>query len=35
MLKIVEVNEPAFTELVLSINVSSGAVKIAFGIVKS
>ena len=35
MLKIVELNERAFKELVLSIDVSSSAGKIAFGIVMS
>jgi hypothetical protein len=35
MLRIVDLNELAFTELVLSIDVSSSSGKIAFGIVKS
>jgi hypothetical protein len=35
MLKIIDLNEMAFTELVLSIDVSSSSGKIAFGIVKS
>jgi hypothetical protein len=35
MLRIIDLNEMAFTELVLSIDVSSSSSKIAFGIVKS
>jgi hypothetical protein len=35
MLRIIDLNEMAFTELVLSIDVSSSSGKIAFGIVKS
>jgi hypothetical protein len=35
MLRILDLNEMAFTELVLSIDVSSSSGKIAFGIVKS
>jgi hypothetical protein len=35
MLKIIDLNEMAFTELLLSIDVSSSSGKIAFGIVKS
>jgi hypothetical protein len=35
MLRIIDINEMAFTELVLSIDVSSSSGKIAFGIVKS
>jgi hypothetical protein len=35
MLRIIDLNEKAFTELVLSIDVSSSSGKIAFGIVKS
>jgi hypothetical protein len=35
MLRIFDFNEMAFTELVLSIDVSSSSGKIAFGIVKS
>jgi hypothetical protein len=34
MLKIIDLNEMAFTELLLSIDVSSSSGKIAFGIVK-
>jgi hypothetical protein len=34
-LRIIDLNEMAFTELVLSIDVSSSSGKIAFGIVKS
>jgi hypothetical protein len=35
MLRIIDLNEMAFTELVMSIDVSSSSDKIAFGIVKS
>jgi hypothetical protein len=35
MLRIIDLNEMAFTELVLLIDVSSSSGKIAFGIVKS
>jgi hypothetical protein len=35
MLRIFDLNEMAFTELVLSIDVNSSSNKIAFGIVKS
>jgi hypothetical protein len=35
ILRIIHLNKMAFTELVLSIDVSSGSGKIAFGIVKS